>query len=427
MKIKSKLLFGAITISLGALIAKILGAIYRIPLTNIIGVEALGLYQMIFPLYCILLTISSTGIPNSLSKIISEGNNAKSVLKTSLKTFATLGLLGSVAMFILGYPIAFLQGNYRAGLGYLLLSPSVFIVSILSCYRGYFQGKSNMKPTAISQVVEQVVKLVFGLSLGYVFRRKPIISSALCALAVTISEIVATIFIYIQYKASPEILVEAEPFSKKRIYKVMLPITLSSMLIPLSRVADSFMINNILKKYMANFTQVYGIFSGGVESIIGVPIALCYGFAVTGIPFIASSKARGEGIVRAKCKQVYFYTAFSGAICSLLLFFGAEIVVKILYFNLSDYYKTLMIGLLKTLSISVLSTSLLQTTSAILVSLGKLYVPCITLGICVVLRVIFSLIFLQNPSLNIYASALADVIFFTLAYLINSVIIFRKR
>ena len=178
MKIKSKLLSGALTISVGAFIAKVLGAFYRIPLTNIIGVESLGLYQMIFPLYCILLTISSTGIPNSLSKLISEGNNAKAVLTTSLKTFSVLGAIGSLIMLALGYPIAFLQGDFRAGLGYILLSPSVFIVSVLSCYRGYFQGSGNMKPTALSQVIEQLVKLTFGLFLGYVFRSNAVLSSS---------------------------------------------------------------------------------------------------------------------------------------------------------------------------------------------------------------------------------------------------------
>ena len=181
MKIKSKLLYGALTISIGAFIAKVLGAFYRIPLTNIIGVESLGLYQMIFPLYCVLLTISSTGIPNSLAKLIAEGNNPKSVLSTSLKIFTLLGGLGSIFMLVLGYPIAFLQGDFRAGLGYILLSPSVIIVSVLSCFRGYFQGQSNMKPTAISQVVEQFVKLCFGLILGYAFRHSVVLSSSLCA------------------------------------------------------------------------------------------------------------------------------------------------------------------------------------------------------------------------------------------------------
>ncbi|MBO4962257.1 MAG: oligosaccharide flippase family protein [Clostridia bacterium] len=427
MKIKSKLLSGALTISVGAFVAKVLGAFYRIPLTNIIGTESLGLYQMIFPLYCILLTISSTGIPNSLSKLISEGNNAKGVLTTSLKTFSVLGAFGSLIMLALGYPIAFLQGDFRAGLGYILLSPSVLIVSVLSCYRGYFQGSGNMKPTALSQVIEQLVKLSFGLLLGYIFRRNVVLSSSSCALAVTISEVVATFIIYLQYKRVKLEDTPSQPFSKKNILRVVFPITISSMLIPLARVLDRFLILNILKRYLSNYTQVYGIYSGGVESIINVPVVLCYGFAITGIPFISSSKAREQDMVLSKCKQVYFFTALSSSIFAILLFFGSDIIVKLLYFKLSLQNKTLMAGLIKTLSITVISLSLLQTTSAILVSLGKLYSPCINLSIGVLLKVVFSLIFLFNKNLNIYASAISDIICFTTAFLLNSFKIFKKQ
>ena len=426
MKFKNKFLGGAFALSVGAFISKVIGCIYRIPLTNIIGAEALGLYQMIFPLYCIILTFSSTGVPNSLAKLISEGNSAKGVLRSSLKIFIPLGIIGSLIMATLGYPIAYLQGNYKAGLGYIMLSPSILLVSILSCFRGYFQGKSNMNPTAISQVIEQVVKLMVGLTLGYIYKVKPILSSATCALAVTFSEVVALIYIYLKYKKNPS-QEQRVFFSRSKIFKTVLPVTLSSLLLPIAKIADSFLILNILKGYMADYTQVYGIYSGGVESIIGVPVALCYGFAITSIPFIAKSKTQGQNRVKNNCKKVTLYTLFFGIIFAVMLFLGAKIVVNLLYFSLNLKYKTLMIKLIRVLSITIVSLSLVQTTSAILVSLGKLYTPCLTLGISVLIKIVLSLIFLANPKLNIFASAISDIVCFSFACLLNLIFIFSKK
>jgi len=424
MKIKNKLFTGALTISIGAFLAKLLGALYRIPLTNIIGTEAIGLYQMVFPLYCILLTISSTGIPNSLAKIISEKGNAKGVLITALRVFVPLGVIGTLVMLAFGYPLAFLQGNIRAGLGYLTLAPSVFLTSIISCFRGYFQGKLNMTPTSISQVIEQLVKLLVGLAFGFAFKNSPTLSAGLCALAVTVSELVTVGYLYYLFRKK-SVSEYNTPVDKRQIVKIVVPVTLSSMLIPLSRVADSFMILNILKKYLSNATSIYGIYTGGVESVIGVPVAICYGFAVAGIPLISSLKVDSPLLAKKKSTQVFFYTAFLGVVFTILVFLFSELIVKVLYFNLSLESKNLMANLIRVASVSILALALLQTTSAILVSFGRLYTPCITLSIGVAVKIVISLILLPKPSVNIYATAISDIVCYALALLLNSYFIFK--
>jgi stage V sporulation protein B len=215
------------------------------------------------------------------------------------------------------------------------------------------------------------------------------------------------------------------PIDKKQIVKIVVPVTLSSMLIPLSRVADSFMILNILKKYLSNATSVYGIYTGGVESVIGVPVAICYGFAVAGIPIISSLKVDSPLLAKKKSTQVFFYTAFLGVVFTILAFLFSELIVKVLYFNLSLESKNLMENLIRVASVSILALALLQTSSAILVSFGRLYTPCITLGVGVVVKIILSLILLPKPSINIYATAISDIICYALALLLNSYFIFK--
>ena len=100
MKIKNSLLSGAITLSFGGVVTKLIGALYRIPLTNILGAEGIGVYQMVFPLYTILLTFSSTGVPSGISKLIAEGNSPEKTLKSSIKLFAIIGFVTSLLTII---------------------------------------------------------------------------------------------------------------------------------------------------------------------------------------------------------------------------------------------------------------------------------------------------------------------------------------
>lgn len=422
---KNSLLKGAITISVGGLVAKILGAFYRIPLTNILGAEGIGLYQMCFPVYCILLTFSSTGVPNSLAKLISQGKDEKIVLKKSIKIFSVFGLVGTILMLSLGRIIAKTQGNERAYLCYIMLSPSVLLTSLLSCFRGYFQGKNNMKPTAVSQVIEQVVKLLFGLTVAFIFRKNVVLSAGLCALAVTLSEFVALLFVCGLYKKGNNFF-KGKEISSKEIVLTVIPVTLSALLIPLARTADSFMIINVLKRYTTSATTLYGLYSGGVESVIGVPVALCYGIACASIPLI--SKALSEKKDESDfIKKAIAYTLISGAICSFLVFLFSPLMVKTIYFNLKPQEKITLVNLLKTTSFTVLLLSLIQTTNAIFIAKGKLYVPCITLGVSMLFKIVFSLIFLFYPSLNIFATALSDVSSFGLCVFLNFIVLFKNK
>ena len=247
---KKNLLFkGAFIICLGGFITKIIGALYRIPLTNILGAEGIGIYQMVFPLYSILLTLSSTGVPNGISKLIANGYNANLVLKKSLKFFVLIGLLGSLFLGCFSYYIAKIQGDSNATLGYLAISPSVVAVSIICCYRGYYQGFANMKPTALSQIFEQVIKLAFGLSLAYIFRYNVVLSATFAVVAVTISEIVVAIYFIITSKKNQNRVNENKEISYNLLIKTIFPIMLSTLILPLVRTIESFLILNILNKY----------------------------------------------------------------------------------------------------------------------------------------------------------------------------------
>ena len=153
---KNTFLRGALIVSAGGIAAKALGALYRIPLTNNLGGEGMGIYQMVFPFYCLLLTLSATGIPAAVARLVaSSPARAGGVLRSSLMLFSLIGAASALLMYALAPAMSALQGAPAAASAYRLLSPALFFVAVISCYRGRFQGENNFLPTALSEIVEQ--------------------------------------------------------------------------------------------------------------------------------------------------------------------------------------------------------------------------------------------------------------------------------
>lgn len=420
---KNKLLKGAIIISIGGFITKLIGAVYRTFLTNILGSTGIGLYQMAFPLYSLLLTLSSTGVPNGIARQIASGEDKKVVLYSSLKLFIPVGLIAFILMALFSRQIAMVQGNTLAKNCYLLLSPSLLFVSVISCFRGYFQGQSNMTPTAFSQILEQMVKGIFGLTLCYFFRNNVVLASGMATLSVTISELVTMLYFFLVYKKKQgnfSIKTNYKSISKK-LFLVILPIMLSTLVLPTVRTIESFMIVNILKNYLDNATSLYGIYSGGVESIIGVPVSICYGIAVSLIPEVAKQKDIKSR--NAKIYESIFLTIILAVLFSLLLYAFSGIIVKVLYPSLYIEEKLLMIKMLKISAITVILLPLMQTSVAILISQSKTKVGVIS-GVCSgVIKLFLTYFLLKIPKINIFATIFTDIISYFVACFCNLVYI----
>ena len=434
---KNSIFKGAIVLAIGTFIAKLIGVLYRVPLTNILGGKGLGLYQMIFPVYAVLLDFAGAGVPNALSKIISgiDGENvqkeSREYFMSSITLLSLLGILGSILMAVFSKPFARLQGNVSAYLGYITMSPAVFFVALISCFRGYFQGKLKMSPTAISQIVEQVVKVGLGLLFAKLFYPDIVASVAGATLAVSISELCALLYllvIYKLYKRKLGIKTYSSVTNLKgriiEIIKTAFPVTLVGIIIPLSQVIDSFLIINIISKYLANATALYGLFSGAVNSVINVPVSLCYGIAVVIIPIISKHKKKSEREKDTRKSLVMTFTiSFAFYVACYLL---APYIVKILFSRLNETESLITINLLKITSVDIVLLSLLQTLNAILVARGKVYSPVVSLTIGVVVKIIVSIILLPNPKFNIYAGAIAVIACYFVSVLINLIRIFSR-
>ena len=396
-----KLLKNAAVVAAGGVIAKIIGAVYRIPLTEILGAEGIGIYQMVFPFYCIMLTLSSTGIPNGIAKLTAEGFFA---LKKSIIFFGVIGLIGSFFMFFGATSLAILQGNPNAAAAYRAIAPSVFLVSLLSSLRGYFQGRLNMIPTAVSQITEQVVKLAAGLFLCANFGVTLADKAALAALAVTFSEVFALGYMLLVRRDKN---VSGQTVETKRLLLTVLPVTLTAIALPVSKAVDSFTAVRLIGGAASDATAAYGLYSGVVESVVALPVAVCYSLAVSGIPLIAKHKK--DGSQDEQTNRILLYTVIFGLLSTAMVYFAAPLIIKTLYPRLSDNQSVTAVRLLKISAPSVIWLSLVQSFSAVFIGKGKMHVAPVGLFAGVISKIIATLILVPISGVGVYGYAISDI------------------
>ena len=433
---KKEILRGAVWLGLGAFLSKVLGAFYRVPLTNLIGGYGLGLYQTVFPVYALLLDFSGAGVPSAVSGLIASSEDkerrAHEYFNTSIRLLLIFGAIASILTFAFSKPLSFMQGNPAVYLAYRSLSPAILAVSIICAFRGYFQGLMDMKPTAISQVVEQAVKLIFGLALAKLFLPNIPKAVAGATFAITLSEFFALLILYVIYRKRRKIFPLTLAFNNenfrarsKEIIKATIPITLISVAIPLSHVIDSFLIVNVLGAYRSDATVLYGLLSGVCLTVINLPVSVCYGISTVTIP--AVSRLKDEESVRKNSRRTLLLTLIISLPCALFCLIFAPFIINFLFRSLSLQEKTIAINLLRLTSPCVILLSMLQTENAVLIGKKERYKPLFSLIIGVLIKTMLNFILLNNPKINIYGGGVSLIACYFTACLINLIMIFKLK
>lgn len=340
---------GAFCLTVGAFLSKALGALYKIPLVSLIGSEGIGRYQMVYPVYLLLLTLSSVGIPSAISRRTACGENC---LSRAFRTFFPLGVLLSLLMAALSLPLALVQGQKGLFWGYLALSPSVAFVSGISILRGYFQGKNKMLPTAISEVIESSVKVAAGLLFAYLWRSDLDKAVGGILFAVTAGEALAFLYLF-SLKREKESSAQGGA-----LFRSTLPYMLSASVLPLSSFLDSLILVGLLGE---GGVSGYGILSGCALTFVSLPASLTYGIATAVIPRIASGK-REVGLAL----RITALLAVPAFLTLLLLPFLSAVV-----FHLPPDQEAVMIALVRLLSPVALFLPLVETLSGCLAGMGR--------------------------------------------------------
>ena len=420
-------------ISLGGLIAKAIGAIYRIPLANMLGGYGLGLYQMAYPLFCLMLTFSSAGVPSALARTVAAERAAGregDTLKTALRLFALPGLLGTALMAALAPVAAAWQGDGGLAGCYFALAPAVLLVALVAVLRGYFQGKNEMLPTAASEIVEQLVKAGAGLALASRFS-DPVLAARAALFGVTMSELAALLFLAVRARGECGVRRDRRLRSRRPadtgILFSALPVMASAALLPLSHMLDSVVIVRLLARHTADAVSLYGLFAGSAASLISLPATVCYGLVAASVPPIAACYARGnaeEG--RRRAALAVLVTLALALPCAVALFAFARPAVSLLYPSLTAEEADVLVKLLRLSSVSAATLAGLNTISACLTGMGRAKRAALAMLAAVAVKFVLEFSLVGDPAWSVYGAAVASNACYLVAFFLDLLYTVRK-
>lgn len=386
-------------LAVAGLIAKIIGAVYKVPLVSVLGAEGIGIYQLVFPMYTTLLTVSSGGIPQAVSRstarALAEGNTRESrrILFVAVISLSIIGLIGSILMAVCGGAVARAQGNRMATTAYIALAPSVLLVSVLAAFRGWWQGQGNMFPTAVSQLIEQAVKLGLGLLFAAIMLPYGVEYGVVGAvLGITVSELAAVVALGVGLFVRKIKRKDNEQDNRMKVagirtllgdvYKSALPISFGSLVMPLLQLIDSVMIVNILVSKgfnVSDATSLFGVSGAPVSAIINLPTVITAALAASLMPKLAAALKKGESTTEysEKAFRIAHIVGIGGA--ALICVFARELIATLYSGGLTSQQIDLAAVMLRISSVSVIFLSYMQIITTYLQASGKSYVPAVNL------------------------------------------------
>jgi stage V sporulation protein B len=347
--IKQSFIHGTMILLAAGIINRLLGFVPRIALPRMIGAEGVGIYQLGYPFLLVLLTIITGGIPLAVAKLVAEAESVhdeykgKQILYISLGITLLFSILITLLMLLGAHLLASeVLGDERVYYTLLAMSPMLCIVGISSVYRGYFQGRLNMLPTATSQIVETIVRILAMLLLAYMFLPRGIeVAAAGAMLGVTVGEVIGLIVLIVYYVRTRS-KVNITSRSKKdnyNIFKKLLaistPVTGSRLVGSSSYFLESVMTMKALAiagMATAAATTMYGTLQGMVIPILLLPGVLTYSLSVSLIPSLSEAAARNDRtMIHKRLHQSLRLALVSGAPFAILMYILAEPITYYLY------------------------------------------------------------------------------------------------
>lgn len=456
---KNYLVQGSI-LAAASIIAKIIGMIYRFPLTNTLGNEGNSYYSTANEVYNIVLMISSFSLPLAVSKLVSERihrgeyKNAHRVFLCAMR----FALIAGGALALLTYVFAGVITKYVLSIelavyALRVLAPAIFVFAIVGVFRGFFQGYSNMTPTAVSQVIEQIVNAIFtvvcanimysyGVSLAQENGNEllgPAWGAAGGTFGTVVSVTVAMLFMMFVYTAQKSVLrrqmrrdTTTHLESERAIYRTMIltiiPIVLSTLIYNISNVADQGVFNKVLLSQgytEKQYTSIWGIYSGQFRVLMNVPLSLASCLAPSVVPSLTAAMARGDRAdARRKIRTSVRFTMIITIPCAVGMAALAKPILTMLYPSL-ETGRPLAVGIMQTGALLIIFYAFSTLTTGILQGLGKLQTPLVNNAIALVIHFILLYVMLTAGNLNIYAVVWSNICFAVIVSILNAIAIAR--
>ncbi len=476
----SKFIKGALVLALANFLVKIIGAFFKVPLYELIGKEGNGIFNVAYQIYTFMFIIATAGFPIAVSKMVAESiarddrYDAGRVFETALILLGLIGLAGSIVLYAFAGELANLLGNPDSEMGIKVIAPAVFFVSLVSAYRGYFQGKQNMYPTAASEVVESSAKLLLGLAVAFVFVKmtvntalitdfdlssneiasihtKTIYSATGAIFGVTAGTFLALILMMVIYsckdkKAKP---VLGRPIRSRRsimknLVLIAIPITIGASVSSLTSLVDLATIMNrlvinpaVFDRYAHIFASgtefaascaeegwegiillqkkansLYGMYTGQAQTMFNLPLTIVVALSMSIVPAISTALAENKPTeAHSITASVLRITMLFALPCAMGFFVLSEPILKVLYSDANASY------LLQKLAGAVAFVALVSVSNAVLQAYGKVYIPVVNMLVGGVVKVLMN--YLLIPVWGIDAAPIATTVCYGIIAILN--------
>ncbi len=483
---EKKFLQGALILAGANLLVKIIGAFFKVPLYNLIGEEGTGIFNVAYQIYTFMFIVATAGFPIAVSKMVAESvakgdeYDAKRVFETASLLLGCVGLVGSVALFTFADSLAAWLGNPDSALAIRVIAPAVFFVSLVSAFRGFFQGKQNMFPTAGSEVVEAGAKLILGIIVASVFMGmtvNPLLNEAFSfsanevasaesrtvlsatgaifgVSAGTLMALLLMIGIYVFKNRKTKLVPCGEVRSRgiimKNLVKIAIPITIGASVSSLTSLVDLGTIMNrlvvnpeVFDNYAHLFAEgtdfaervasegweglellqkqansLYGVYTGQAQTMFNLPLTIVVGLSMSIVPAISTAlaKKRFED-AQEMTSSVLRITMLFALPCAVGFFVLSGPILSILYSQADASM------LLQKLAFAVAFVALVSVSNSILQAYGKVYYPVINMLVGGVVKVLMN--YMLIPVWGIDAAPIATAVCYGVIAVLNLVCIVR--
>lgn len=440
----NKFLKGTLILTVSSIVVKVIGSLNWIILSRVLGGEGIGLYQMGFPIYLMAITLSSAGIPVAISIITAEKLaqkdflGAKRVFNVSLRLLFVTGLVFASALF---FGAHWLIDNHwirdsRAYYSIIALAPAVFFVTFLASFRGYLQGWQIMTQTAASEIVEQLMRVVTMIVFANMFMPHGLAYAAggasmgagvgaFCALLVLM-------WFYGRLKQKLKAdLQQQNPLATResaraiisRLLRLALPVSMSSLMLPVVANLDLLIVPQRLEAagfHISQAIEFFGYLTGMAVPLINLATIFTAAMTISLVPAISELRALNDVFgIRAKTRTAFRVALIITCPCFVGMYFLAEKIAALIY-NAPGAADAI-----QTMSVGILLLGLHQISTGILQGLGRTSIPVINMILAAAVKVFLSWTLTAIPTLGIKGAAMATVVDFGLAAVLNMIFIYK--
>ncbi len=471
---RQSFIYGATILGISMIIVKIIGAFFKIPLGNILGNTGMGYFSTAYNIFVPIYTLAMAGFPAAVSKLVSEasvkGNyrDARKIFKISSTFYFLTGIVGFFFIVFIAKYFSTTFADEKSFLSIIAIAPAVFFGCIMSSFRGYYEGLRNMKPTAISQIIESFVKLILGLFMsssvinigfyqysktGFVFgviaksRQEANLiilpyASAAAILGVTISTFIGMVYlIYIHKKKlnyiTKKMLIDSPKASGgkiilKKLISIAIPISIGALVINLTSMIDlvtiisrlDHIVDTNLEELISSFNGlipieiiekgtisnfIWGAYGGLAVSIFNLVPAFTNIFAKSALPNVSAQFAMNNNkSLKKSVESVIRVTTFFAIPAGTGIFIMSEQILMLLYSSKSSD-ALVAAPTLSIMGIGVIFLSIVTPIFAILQGVGRQYLPVIFMLIGATIKYIINYILVGIPSINIIGAPLGTI------------------